>query len=95
MKRTLGAIIAATIISAGSLSPVIARDHHHHDNTGRTIAGGVAAGVVGGLIGGAIANSGPRYVDPPPPRPRCWYEDREVENNYDGGSHVETVRVCN
>ncbi|MFK0333512.1 hypothetical protein ACIQUB_20560 [Rhizobium sp. NPDC090275] len=95
MKRTLAAVFAATIALVGGFSPVMARDHHHHDDTGRAIAGGVAAGVVGGLIGGAIANSGPRYVDPPPPRPRCWYEDREVQNAYDGGSHVESVRVCN
>ncbi|WP_026282911.1 hypothetical protein [Rhizobium sp. 2MFCol3.1] len=95
MKRTFTAAMAAVFVIAGGLSPAMARDHHHHDNTGRVIAGGVAAGVIGGLVGGAIANSQPRYVDPPPPRPRCWYEDREVQNAYDGGSHVESVRVCN
>ncbi|MBB3965364.1 MULTISPECIES: hypothetical protein [Rhizobium] len=93
MKRTLGAAMAAIFIVAGGLSPAMARDNNHRDNTGRAIAGGVAAGVVGGLIGGAIANSQPRYAEPAP-RPRCWYEDREVGNSYDGGSHVETVRVC-
>jgi hypothetical protein len=69
----------------------------HHDN-GAAIAGGIAAGVLGGLIGGAIANgdSGPRYIDPPPPPPpRCWFEDRPVQNAYDGGSHMESIRVCN
>ncbi|RWX75663.1 hypothetical protein EPK99_18395 [Neorhizobium lilium] len=70
--------------------------HHHRDNTGRVIAGGLAAGVIGGLIGGAIANGGPRYVEPPPPPPpRCWMEDRRVPNAYDGGWHIETLRVCN
>ena len=70
----------------------------HHNNDGSIIAGGLAAGVIGGLIGGAIVNnnSGPRYIDPPPPpRPRCWLEDRNVRNAYDGGWHVETLRVCN
>ncbi|XAZ19553.1 hypothetical protein LVY75_05185 (plasmid) [Sinorhizobium sp. B11] len=71
---------------------------HHHHGDGGAIAGGIAAGVIGGLIGGAIANSnsGPRYIDPPPPPPppRCWYEDRQVANAYDGGWHNETVRVC-
>lgn len=73
------------------------RHHHHHDNTGKVIAGGLAAGVIGGLIGGAIANSnsGPRYNDPPPPPPpRCWFEDRRVPNAYNGGSHIESIRVC-
>ncbi|MCK8779479.1 hypothetical protein M0654_05715 [Rhizobium sp. NTR19] len=67
---------------------------HRHDN-GAAIAGGLAAGVIGGLIGGALANSAePRYyVDEPPP-PRCWYEDRRVRNAYDGGWHLESVRVC-
>ncbi|WP_337266702.1 hypothetical protein [Oryzifoliimicrobium ureilyticus] len=71
---------------------------HHHDNDGRAIAGGLAAGVIGGLIGGAIINnnSGPRYIDPPPPPPpRCWFEDRRVPNAYDGGWHMESMRVCN
>ncbi|MBW9051115.1 hypothetical protein [Rhizobium mesosinicum] len=70
---------------------------HHHHNNGGAIAGGVAAGIIGGLIGGALANgnNGPRYIDPPPPpAPRCWYEDRQVANAYDGGWHTETVRVC-
>lgn len=68
----------------------------HHDNTGAAIAGGLAAGVVGGMIGGAIVNnSGPRYVEPPPPPPpRCWFEDRRVPNAYDGGWHMESMRVC-
>ena len=71
------------------------RRHHHHDN-GAAIAGGLAAGVIGGLIGGAIVNnSGPRYIDPPPPPPpRCWFEDRRVPNAYDGGWHMESMRVC-
>lgn len=70
----------------------------HRDNTGRIIAGGVAAGVIGGLIGGALANgnnNGPRYIEEAPPPPRCWYEDRRVGNAYDGGWHMESVRVCN
>jgi len=68
----------------------------HHDNTGAAIAGGLAAGVIGGMIGGAIVNnSGPRYVEPPPPPPpRCWFEDRRVPNAYDGGWHMESMRVC-
>lgn len=71
----------------------------HHHNNGNAIAGGLAAGVIGGLIGGALANGGgggPRYIEEaPPPPPRCWYEDRRVANAYDGGSHFESVRVCN
>lgn len=68
---------------------------HHHDNTGAAIAGGLAAGVIGGMIGGALVNNGPRYVEPPPPPPpRCWFEDRQVANAYDGGWHMESVRVC-
>lgn len=76
------------------------RDRHHHrhrDNTGKVIAGGLAAGIVGGLIGGALANGGggPRYVEPPPPPPpRCWFEDQRVRNAYDGGWHMESIRVC-
>lgn len=68
----------------------------HRNNDGAIIAGGLAAGVIGGLIGGALANDGgPRYIDPPPPpRPRCWYEDRRVRNAYDGGWHMESLRVC-
>ncbi len=68
--------------------------HHHHGN-GAAITGGIAAGVIGGLLGGAIAgaNNGPRYIDPQP-APRCWYENRQVPNSYDGGWHNESVRVC-
>ncbi len=71
------------------------RRHRDRDN-GRIIAGGIAAGVLGGLIGGALArDSGPRYVEPPPPPPpRCWFEDRQVRNAYDGGWHMESMRVC-
>jgi hypothetical protein len=72
------------------------RRHRHND--GAVIAGGLAAGVIGGLIGGALANSGgPRYSveePPPPPPPRCWFEDRRVPNAYDGGWHMESIRVC-
>lgn len=67
----------------------------HRDHDGRIIAGGIAAGVLGGIIGGALANSGPRYVEPPPPPPpRCWFEDRQIRNAYDGGWHTESFRVC-
>jgi hypothetical protein len=99
MKRVISSLLIATALVGSAIQPAAARDHHrHHDNTGRIIAGGVAAGVVGGLIGGAIANNGgPRYVDEPryvQPAPRCWYEDRDVRNRYDGGYHAQTVRVC-
>ncbi|MBY5546487.1 hypothetical protein HFO61_06545 [Rhizobium leguminosarum] len=97
MKRVISSLVIATALVGSAIQPAAARDRHHHDDTGRAIAGGVAAGVVGGLIGGAIANSGPRYVDGPryvEPEPRCWYEDRDVRNRYDGGYHIETVRVC-
>ncbi|MBP2489874.1 hypothetical protein JOH50_005669 [Rhizobium leguminosarum] len=104
MKRVISSLLIATALVGSAIQPAAARDHRHHDNTGRIIAGGVAAGVVGGLIGGAIANGGgaryveePRYVDGPryvEPAPRCWYEDRDVRNRYDGGYHAETVRVC-
>ncbi|MBX4924559.1 hypothetical protein [Rhizobium binae] len=98
MKRIISSLLIATALVGSAIQPAAARDHHHHhDNTGRIIAGGVAAGVVGGLIGGALANNGPRYVDGPryvEPAPRCWYEDRDVRNRYDGGYHTETVRVC-
>ncbi|MGE7369449.1 hypothetical protein ACQKKX_10310 [Neorhizobium sp. NPDC001467] len=73
------------------------RHHRDHDN-GKIIAGGLAAGVIGGLIGGALANGnsgGPRYYVEEPPPPRCWFEDRRVQNAYDGGWHYENVRVCN
>ena len=96
MKRVISSLLIATALVGSAIQPAAARDRHH-DNTGRIIAGGVAAGVVGGLIGGALANSGPRYVDGPryvEPAPRCWYEDRDVRNRYDGGYHAETVRVC-
>ncbi|MBY5670687.1 hypothetical protein HFO32_14255 [Rhizobium leguminosarum] len=96
MKRVISSLVIATALVGSAIQPAAARDRHHHDDTGRAIAGGVAAGVVGGLIGGAIANSGPRYVDGPryvEPAPRCWYEDRDVRNRYDG-YHIETVRVC-
>ncbi|AHG49540.1 membrane protein (plasmid) [Rhizobium leguminosarum bv. trifolii CB782] len=105
MKRVISSLLIATALVGSAIQPAAARDHHrHHDNTGRIIAGGVAAGVVGGLIGGALVNGGPRYVDDGPryvespryvePEPRCWYEDRDVRNRYDGGYHAETVRVC-
>ncbi|MBX4956113.1 hypothetical protein [Rhizobium lentis] len=98
MKRIISSLLIATALVGSAIQPAAARDRHHHDNTGRIIAGGVAAGVVGGLIGGAIANGGgPRYVEEPryiEPEPRCWYEDRDVRNRYDGGYHAETVRVC-
>ncbi|MEI1248136.1 hypothetical protein [Rhizobium aouanii] len=97
MKRVISSLLIATALVGSVLQPAAARDRHYHDDTGRAIAGGVAAGVVGGLIGGAIANSGPRYVVGPryvEPAPRCWYEDRDVRNRYDGGYHIETVRVC-
>ncbi|MBY5790854.1 hypothetical protein [Rhizobium leguminosarum] len=97
MKRIISSLLIATALVGSAIQPAAARDRHHHDDTGRAIAGGVAAGVVGGLIGSAIANSGPRYVDGPryvEPAPRCWYEDRDVRNRYDGGYHIETVRVC-
>ncbi|MBY3395189.1 hypothetical protein HFN88_21235 [Rhizobium laguerreae] len=97
MKRVISSLVIATALVGSAIQPAAARDRHHHDDTGRAIAGGVAAGVVGGLIGGAIANSGPRYVDGPryvEPAPRCWYEDRDVRNRYDGGYHIETLRVC-
>lgn len=68
--------------------------HHHHNNVGGIIAGGVAAGVLGGLIGGALSNQNDGYSEPPP-RPRCWFEDRPVQNQYDDGWHHEQVRVCN
>ncbi|MBB2684786.1 hypothetical protein N2597_28615 (plasmid) [Rhizobium sophoriradicis] len=103
MKRIICSLLIATALVGSAIQPAAARDRHH-DDTGRIIAGGVAAGVVGGLIGGAIANGGPRYVDEGPryvdgpryvePAPRCWYEDRDVRNRYDGGYHTETVRVC-
>ncbi|MBY5635327.1 hypothetical protein HFO39_11140 [Rhizobium leguminosarum] len=96
MKRVISSLVIATALVGSAIQPAAARDRHH-DDTGRAIAGGVAAGVVGGLIGGAIANSGPRYVDGPryvEPAPRCWYEDRDVRNRYDGGYHIETVQVC-
>ncbi|SCB59015.1 hypothetical protein GA0061105_10661 [Rhizobium aethiopicum] len=97
MKRIISSLLIATALVGSAIQPAAARDRHH-DDTGRIIAGGVAAGVVGGLIGGAIANGGPRYIDEGPryvePAPRCWYEDRDVRNRYDGGYHVETVRVC-
>ncbi|MGO7956312.1 hypothetical protein [Rhizobium leguminosarum] len=103
MKRVISSLLIATALVGSAIQPAAARDRHH-DNTGRIIAGGVAAGVVGGLIGGAIANGGPRYVDEGlryvespryvEPQPRCWYEDRDVRNRYDGGYHAETVRVC-
>lgn len=71
------------------------RKHRDRDN-GRIIAGGIAAGVLGGIVGGALAGgNGPRYVEPPPPPPpRCWFEDRQVRNAYDGGWHMESLRVC-
>ncbi|PDT18751.1 hypothetical protein CO670_01270 [Rhizobium sp. J15] len=97
MKRIMSSLLIAMALVGSAIQPAAARDRHHHDDTGRIIAGGVAAGVVGGLIGGAIANGGPRYVDGPryvEPAPRCWYEDRDVRNRYDGGYHTETVRVC-
>ncbi|KAA1184513.1 hypothetical protein FP026_03820 [Rhizobium tropici] len=74
------------------------RRHHHHHNGG-AIAGGVAAGLLGGLIvGGALANRGPVYDRGPvyeAPPPRCWLENRQVDNAYDDGWHYERVRVCN
>lgn len=95
-KLVLSAVVAVVAASTGIgvVDTASARSHHHH-NTGAAVAGGIAAGVIGGLVGGAIVNNNePRYVDRGPPQPRCWYEDRRVENAYDGGWHVESVRVC-
>ena len=70
--------------------------HHHRHNNGGIIAGGIAAGVLGGIIGGALANGNDGgYAPPPPPQPRCWFEDRSVQNQYDDGWHQEQIRVCN
>ncbi|WP_246665068.1 complement resistance protein TraT [Neorhizobium sp. P12A] len=66
--------------------------HHHHRDYGGLVAGGIAAGLVGGLIGTAIENSGPRYYTP---SPHCWYQRQTVQDQYDNGYHVESVRVCN
>ncbi|MET3854725.1 hypothetical protein [Rhizobium sp. OAE497] len=106
MKKITSSILAA-VIGASCLIAVTDNaaaddwrhrrhyDRHYHDNTGAAIAGGLAAGVIGGMIGGALVNNGPRYVEPPPPPPpRCWFEDRQVANAYDGGWHMESVRVC-
>ncbi|KQV80017.1 hypothetical protein [Rhizobium sp. Root1220] len=87
-------VVGSMFASANIASADDWRRHHHHNN-GDAVVGGLAAGVIGGLIGGAIANnSGPRYIDPPPPPPRCWFEDRRVQNAYDGGWHMENIRVC-
>ncbi|MEK1893840.1 MAG: hypothetical protein AAAB20_11290 [Rhizobium sp.] len=93
LSAVVGVVAAST--GMGGVDTAFARSHHHHNNTGAAVAGGIAAGVIGGLVGGAIANNRePRYVDPGPPPPRCWVEDRRVQNAYDGGWHVESVRVC-
>ncbi|MBB3543096.1 MULTISPECIES: hypothetical protein [unclassified Rhizobium] len=96
MRKSIFPVVAAAITVSSFLAatdPSLARSHHHHHNTGAAIAGGIAAGVIGGLVGGSIANSQEqRYVDPPPPR--CWHEDRRVQNQYDGDWHIESVRVC-
>ncbi len=85
-----------TIDTTDTIAVVLRLRRRHRNNDGAIIAGGLAAGVIGGLIGGALANDGgPRYIDPPPPpRPRCWFEDRRVRNAYDGGWHMESLRVC-
>ncbi|MGO4440889.1 hypothetical protein [Rhizobium sp. RAF56] len=91
---TLAAVMAASSLIA---VPNVAladqsHHHHHHNNTGAAIAGGVAAGVIGGLLAGSGVNNEPRYVER---EPRCWAEDRPVQNAYDDGYHYERVRVCN
>jgi hypothetical protein len=98
MKKLLLSTLVA-VMAVGSVfavaNPAAADEwhKHHHNNNGAAIAGGVAAGVIGGLLAGAaVNNDGPRYIDPPPPR--CWFENRSVQNEYDGGWHYERVRVC-
>ncbi len=107
IKKTVLTVLLAATVVGGVLAPVSSAQaqyydgyrgdwhrHHHHGNGG-AIAGGVAAGLLGGLIvGGALANRGPVYEVAPPP-PRCWFEDRRVQNEYDYGWHYERVRVCN
>ena len=106
MKKITSSILAA-VIGASCLIAVTdnaaADDWRHRRHyvlryphiPGPAIHGAPTAGVIGGMIGGALVNNGPRYVEPPPPPPpRCWFEDRQVANAYDGGWHMESVRVC-
>ncbi|MFS8055361.1 hypothetical protein QD357_21305 [Rhizobium sp. BR 317] len=108
MKKTiLSVFLAAAFASSAFISGGVAqaqqydwrggpppqRYHHRHHHDGNVIAGGVAAGLIGGLIGGAIANGG--GYEPAPPPPRCWYESRAVQNEYDDDYHYERMRVCN
>jgi PXPV repeat-containing protein len=98
-KLTASSFVLATLIglSLGSTGIAEARD-----GRGGAFAAGAAVGVVGGaILGSALTNPGygaPVYVDPEPvyvaPRPRCWYEEREVRNRYDWGTHIESVRIC-
>ena len=90
---TLAAVMTvSTLIAVADTAAADEWHHHHHHNNGAAIAGGVVAGVIGGLLAGAAVNSGPRYIEAPPPR--CWFENQPVQNQYDDGWHNERVRVC-
>ena len=84
MKQTLVALAAATMLAAAL--PSSAQAHCHGCGVAAGVVGGVAAGAI---IGSAIANSGPVYVEPPPPPSRVYYDEGE-----DGPvCHVEHRRV--
>jgi hypothetical protein len=67
MKKATLAIAAAATIAVGTLSAPTAAD-------ARCYGCAVGAGIVAGaIIGGAIANSRPRYYEPPPYYGRAYY----------------------
>src|SRR5471030_1274406 len=103
MQRLIISLAAAALVAAALPSPAQA------DCRGCGVGAGVAAGIIGGaLIGSAIANSQPRYAEPPvygPPPPAYAVEPPEYVDGpvchmertqfWDGyGYRTRRIQVC-
>ena len=101
MKKLItGALVLATVV--GTLAFATESASARNGRAG-AFAAGALAGVVGGaILGGALQQQQPYGYQPdyyyaPEPvyvQPRCYYQRRRVPNNYDYGTHIERVRVC-
>lgn len=69
-------LAAAALATVFATVPAAEARHRHHDHNGDAIAAGVLGLATGAIIGGVIANSGPRYIEPPrayyPPQPTYY-----------------------
>jgi len=102
IRRTVASLLVLAAVAGGSFAATGTAQARYWGGGWGWGAGGVAAGLVGGaLIGSAIANQpyyyvdGPVYYDEGPAYPQhCRMQNERVHNEYDAGSHIERVRVC-